>query len=165
MAGRAQARGDRADDVVRLVRRAAELGEPEQAAELAAQRELALQLRRRRLAIRLVRGVDRIPERARQAFVERDRDVLRLRFLEQVAEKAAEAVQRIDRLAVAVRHLEAHGIVGPEDEIARVDQVYRGRCRALHCVKRWMRACSGLVRGKCASRYSIWSASTRRPFR
>ena len=27
------------------------------------------------------------------------------------------------------------------------------------------RACSGLERGKCVSRYSIWSASTRRPFR
>ena len=31
--------------------------------------------------------------------------------------------------------------------------------------QRWMRACSGLERGKCASRYSIWSASTRRPLR
>ena len=31
--------------------------------------------------------------------------------------------------------------------------------------QRWMRSCSGLWRGKCASRYSIWSARTRRPFR
>src|SRR6516164_11588667 len=28
-----------------------------------------------------------------------------------------------------------------------------------------MRSCSGLERGKCATRYSIWSASTRRPGR
>ena len=100
-----------------------------------------------------------------ERLVERDRDVLGPRLLQQVAEETAEAVQRVDRLAVAVGHLEADGIVRAEDEVARVDQVDRGRPGAGHCLNRWMRACSGLVRGKCASRYSIWSASTRRPFR
>ncbi len=45
------------------------------------------------------------------------------------------------------------------------------RARQARCA-RWTsasasrkRACSGLQRGKCVSRYSIWSASTRRPFR
>ena len=165
MSRRAQPRRNRADDVVGFVRRAAELRDAEQPAELAAERELALELRRRRLAVLLVRREDLVPERARQRFVEGDRDVLGLRLLEQVAEEAAEAVKRIDRLAVAIGHLEADRIVGAEDEVARVDQVGRWPARGRHCLKRWMRACSGLVRGKCASRYSIWSASTRRPFR
>ena len=123
---------DRADDVVRLVRGTAELGEAEQAAQFAAERELALQFRRRGLAIRLVRGIDRAAERGRQALVEGDRDVHRSRLLEQVAEKAAESIDGVDRLAVAVGHLEAHRIVGAEDEVARVDQVDRRRSLALH---------------------------------
>jgi hypothetical protein len=165
VAGGAQPGREGADDVVRFVRRAAELRDAEQAAELAAECELALELRRRRVAVLLVRGVDRVPERGRQRLVEGERGVLGARPLEEVAEEAGESVQRVDRLPVAVGHLESDGIPGAEDEIARVDEVDRGPARGHHCVNRWMRACSGLVRGKCASRYSIWSASTRRPFR
>ncbi len=92
MTGGAQAHGERADDVVRLVRGAAELGEAEQPAQLAAQRELALELGRRRFAVLLVGRIDRIPERGRQRLVEGDRDVLGPRLLQQVAEESPEPV-------------------------------------------------------------------------
>jgi hypothetical protein len=124
--GGAQQRRYRADDVIGLVRRAPELGDAEQAAELAAEAELALELGRCRLAVLLVGREDLVPKRGRQRLVEGDRDVLRPCLLEQVPEEAAEAVQRVDRLAVAVSHLEAHGVVGAKDEVARVDQVDAG---------------------------------------
>jgi hypothetical protein len=89
MAGRAQPRRDRADDVVGLVRRAPELGEPSRRQSSRHSANWRFSSGRRRLAVRLVRGIDRVPERARQRFVEGDRDMLRPRFLEQVAEEAA----------------------------------------------------------------------------
>ena len=77
-AGGARPRRQRADDVVGLVFGAGEFGETHVPAKLAAQRELALEIRGRRLAIRLVRRVDGAADRglAAQALVEGDADAL-----------------------------------------------------------------------------------------
>ena len=50
-------------------------------------------------------------------------------------------------------------------EEARSEAPLRRRLRLTSASASRSRACSGLERGKCVSRYCIWSASTRRPFR
>ena len=81
---------------------AREAGDAERLAQLAAQEELALQVVRRRLAIRLVRGNSALRNDVTRRFIERDRDVLGPHALDEIAEKAGEAVQRIDRIAVVI---------------------------------------------------------------
>src|SRR5882757_6616976 len=98
---------------------------------------------------------------------------------DEVAQELAEAVQGIDRIASAIEQQIGNGVVGPKDENRGVDQVngsglwHEGRvacdCGAkppqIQANPRFNRACRGLVRGKWARKYSIWSASTRRPFK
>ena len=61
--------------------------------------------------------------------------------------------------------------IGSENEVTGVDVVHDAGPRlrlepaGAHIGQRCMRSCSGLERGKCAMRYSIWSARTRRPFK
>ena len=43
------------------------------------------------------------------------------------AEESREAVNRVDRVALGVRKLERHRVVGAEDEYAGVDKVEHGR--------------------------------------
>ncbi len=113
----------RADDVIGLVGGAAELGNAVVAAQLAATRELLLQLRRCRVAVGLVGRVDLVAEGTGQAFIEGHGNHRRARFLEQVTKEACKAVERIDRHVVHVGHLEAYRVVGPEHKEARVNQV------------------------------------------
>ena len=74
------------------------------------------------------------------------------------------AVQRVRRLTIGIGKLRRQRIPGAENIDRSVDQV--DHCsRRPQARQRAMRSCSGLLRGKCASRYSIWSAITRRPFK
>ncbi len=117
----------RADDVVGLVARAAVLRDAERAHDLAAKSELTLQLGRRRIAVRLVLGVDLVAVRLLETLVEGHGDVPGRLALEQVAEEARESMHGIDRVAVAVGDVDRHRVIGAEDEYAGVDKVEHGR--------------------------------------
>ncbi len=119
----AEARVQRADDVVGLVFAVGEVREPQVPAQLATALELQLEVGRCRLAVGLVGGIDAIAERAGQALVERHREILRPGTLDQVAEEARKAEKRVHRVAVAVRHVRRHGVIRPEDVDGSVDQV------------------------------------------
>src|SRR6185437_8543481 len=150
--------GERAENVVCLVIGAAYGGEAEQLRELEATLELQRQAGRCRSAVRLVCRVDAGAKAARETVVEPDGDMLRLRALDEIAEHPRKPEYRVRRVPVAMHLLRAKCVIGAENVNRCVDQVDQDS-------QRWMRSCSGLDRGKCASRYSIWSASTRRPLR
>ena len=102
---------------------------PRCTAKFAAQRELALQIGRRRLAIGLVRGDKcRFGTKFRCAGSDRRRRrCARAGPLQEVGEEAGEAVKRMSRIAIAIHHVGRHGVVGPEDEVARIDVVNDAR--------------------------------------
>ena len=80
----------------------------ERGADLAAQRELPLQLERRGLAVRLVLRVDLVAIAHLEAFVERHGDVPRRFLLEQLGQEARKAEHGVDGVAVAVDDLDGH---------------------------------------------------------
>src|ERR1700674_270518 len=103
--------------------------------------------------------------------IESDADTLRPHLFQEIRQETRESIQGMRRVAVAVHHVGRHGMVGSENEIVGVDVIHDAGPRlplkraGVHIGQRCMRSCSGLERGKCAIRYSIWSASTRRPFK
>ena len=121
------ARHQRADDVVGFVFGVAEGRNARVAAELAATLELQLEILGRRIAIRLVGGIDLVAKRGRQALVESHGDVARLRAFDEIAEKARETEGGVRGIAVAVHHVRRHGVVGAEDVDRRVDEVNHAR--------------------------------------
>ena len=121
------ARHQRADDVIGFVLGVAEGGNARVPAELAAALELQLEIRGRRIAIRLVGGIDLVAKRGRQALVEGHRDVARLRAFDEIAEKARESERGVRRVAVAVDHVGRHGVVGAENVDRRVDEIDHAR--------------------------------------
>ena len=98
------------------------------AREAAALRELAFQFRWSGFAIRLVLGIDLGAKRGRQAFIEQDRDAFGPDLLHEVAEKPAEAVQRINGIAGVVDHVVGQRIVGPEYIDTGIDEVLHLAC-------------------------------------
>ena len=138
-----------ADDVVGLVLATAEIGDTDVPTEFTAASELQLQVRRRRLAVRLVGGIDAVAEGGLEALVERDRDVARLRPFDQIAQEARETEQGMCRVALAIEHIGRHGVVRTEDIHGGVDEVdhhpivavgrpgrdrlSRRRCTAMRC--------------------------------
>ena len=116
-----------ADDVIRLVLGMAEGRNAGMAAELAATLELQLEIRGRRIAIRLVGRIDLVAKRGREALVERNGDVARLGALDEVAEKSREAESGVRGIAVAVDHVGRHGVIGAEYVDRRVDEINHAR--------------------------------------
>jgi hypothetical protein len=96
-------------------------------AELATALELQREVRGRGLAVRLVRRKDAVAERCGEALVERHGHVLGPCPLQQVPEEAGKAVQRMDRIAVAVPHVRGERVVGTEHVDGGVDQVDHSR--------------------------------------
>ena len=116
-----------ADDVVGFVLGVAERRDASVPAELAASLELQLEILGRRVAIRLVRGIDLVAKRGREALVERDCDVLRLRPFDEIAEKPRESERRVRGIAVPIRHVGRHRVIGTEDVDGRVDEIDHAR--------------------------------------
>jgi hypothetical protein len=98
-------------------------------AELAAKRELTLQVDRRQLAIRLVGRIDPASKGglAAQALIEGDCDVLGPHILQEIRQKSRETVESMGRVAVRIHHVGRHGVIGAENEIARIDMVNDAR--------------------------------------
>ncbi len=156
VAGAAHLAQHAADQVVGFVVAVGQHRQAERAAQALAVRELALELFRRRVAVGLVGGVERIAEVGVQRLVEGDGDARRLLAFEQFQKKAGEAVHGIDRPAFAVLEFRRHRVPGPEDIEAGVDQMDRavhgtqspssssgsGRCRSgasSEAVPMWMK--------------------------
>ena len=74
----------------------------------------------------LYAGIDLVAVPLLEALVEGDGDVAGRLALEQFAEEAREAEHRVDRIAVAVGHLDGDRVVRTEDEDAGVDEVEHG---------------------------------------
>ena len=117
----------RADDVIGFVLGVAEGRNAGVPAELAAALELQLEIRRRRVAIRLVAGIDLVAKRGREALVEGHGDVARLRALDEIAEETRETEGGMRGIAVAVGHVRRHGVVGAEYVDRRVDEINHAR--------------------------------------
>ena len=122
----AHERGERADDVVRLVLGIDEHGESEVPAQLAAALELQRQIGRGTLAIGLVRRIDAVAVGAGAALIEGDRHVARAHALDEIPEEARKAEHGVHRVAVAVAHVRQHGVIGTKDVDRGVDQEYQG---------------------------------------
>ncbi len=130
----------------------ASTGTPRDATQRLAVRELAPQLLRRGFAVGLVRRIQRIAEARVQRLVERDRDMLRARAVQQFQQEAREALHRVARPAIGVVELVGHRMPRPEHVQTGVDQVERGRGR----VTRRSHGCSS----DCASGRSRSGASS-----
>ena len=89
----------------------------------AAERELARELGRRRIAIGLIGRVERVAKAASVACIEGDRHIVGLFALEQVAQEARKAVERMRRLAIGIGQIGWQRIPGAEDVDRSVDQV------------------------------------------
>ena len=153
------------------------------AAQLAALLKLVFQFRRHRFPVGLVRRVDTIAKGGSQAFVEYGDDMTGNRTFQQLQQEMTETVYCIRGVPLAVRYAVLHREPCPEYIDTGIDQVqgfgrdlyrdftrhdgpqaYRiSRSVASYGAYRITRVCSGLVRGKCARRNSIWSANTWRP--
>src|SRR3546814_3861727 len=108
MAVRARLVQGAADQVVGFVVRMRRRHQSERVAQRAAVGELALELRRRRVAVGLVGRVQRVAEAAVERFVEGDDDVFRAFAFEQFEQETGEAVHRVGRPAVGVVELVGH---------------------------------------------------------
>ncbi len=126
-AQRAQVPHGAADQVVRLVLVVDHQVHAERFGQRPALHELPFQLRRRQLAVGLVGGVDRVAERAGQRGVERHRDMLRSRPLQQLAQEARIAVHGVYRMTVDVVELVRHRVPGAEHVQAAVDEMGSGK--------------------------------------
>src|SRR6185295_16090889 len=76
---------------------------------------------------RLVGRIDLVAERGGEAFIECHRDVLRLGSLHQIAKEACETEGRVRGMAVAVRHVRRHRVIGAENVNRRVDEINHAR--------------------------------------
>ncbi len=128
-----------ADQVIGLIQGIGTVHQSQRADEAPALRELSFQFLRRRFTIRLVLRVDAGTKGRRQAFIERDGDVLGIDLLDKVAQEPGKAIERVDGVAVGVDYVVGHRIISPEYVYAGVDQVLHRRSiaepRNVRCVR------------------------------
>ena len=122
-----------ADQIVGFVVLMREHAQAQRRGNFLAVRELPLQFVRRQFAVGLVVGINRVAERTRERFVERDHRMRRFCLLEKIAEKPSESVHRIDRCAFVIVKLRRNRMPRAEHVQAAVNQIQRaGRAHPRH---------------------------------